>query len=43
VPSTSDLHGVPKKIAIDKSWANTAAILSVKVDACIDILMFQNK
>ena len=38
-----NLHGVPEKITIDKSGANTAAIESVKADACIDILMHQNK
>ena len=38
-----DLHGVPEKINIDKSGANTAAIESVKADACADILMRQNK
>ena len=32
-----------EKITIDKSGANTAAIESVKVDACVDILMRQNK
>ena len=37
------LHDVPEKIAIDKSGANTAAIESVKADACVDILMRQNK
>jgi len=34
---------VPEKITIDKSGANTAAIESVKADACVDILMRQNK
>src|SRR5664280_2536765 len=34
-----NLHDVPEKIAIDKSGANTAAIESVKADACVDILM----
>ena len=34
---------MPKKITIDKSGANTAAIESVKADACVDILMRQNK
>ena len=34
---------MPEKITIDKSGANTAAIESVKVDACVDILMRQNK
>lgn len=38
-----NLHGVPEKITIDKSSANTAAIESVKTDACVDILMRQNK
>ena len=32
-----NLHDVPEKIAIDKSGANTAAIESVKADACVDI------
>jgi putative transposase len=38
-----DLHDVPEKITIDKSGANTAAIESVKTDACVDILLRQNK
>ena len=38
-----DLHGVPEKITIDKSGANAAAIESVKADACVDILIRQNK
>ncbi len=38
-----NLHDVPEKITIDKSGANTAAIESVKVDACVDILMRQSK
>jgi len=38
-----NLHDVPVKITIDKSGANTAAIESVKADACVDILMRQNK
>jgi transposase-like protein len=38
-----NLHGVPEKITIDKSDANTAAIESVKADACVDILMRKNK
>ena len=38
-----NLHGVPEKITIDKSGANTAAIESIKVDARVDILMRQNK
>ena len=36
-----NLHGVPEKITIDKSGANTAAVKSVKADARIDILMRQ--
>ena len=38
-----NLHGLPAKITIDKSGANTSAIESVKADACVDILMRQNK
>ena len=38
-----NLHDLPEKITIDKSGANTAAIESVKADACVDILMRQNK
>ena len=38
-----NLHGVPEKITIDKSGANTAALESVKADACVDILMRQNE
>ena len=38
-----NLHGLPEKITIDKSGANTAAIESVKADACLEILMRQNK
>jgi transposase-like protein len=38
-----NLHDVPEKITIDKSGANTSAIESVKTDACVDILMRQNK
>lgn len=34
---------MPQKITIDKSGANTAAVESVKADACVDILMRQNK
>ena len=32
-----DLHGVPEKIAIDKSDANTAAIKSIQTDSGADI------
>lgn len=38
-----DLHGVPEKITIDKSGANTAAIQSVKADSGADIEMRQIK
>jgi len=38
-----NLHDVPEKITIDKSGANTAAIESVKADACVDILKRQCK
>ena len=38
-----DLHDVPESITIDKSGVNTAAIESIKTDACVDILMRQNK
>ena len=34
---------MPEKITIDKSGSNTSAIESVKADACVDILMRQNK
>ena len=38
-----NLDDMPEKTTIDKSGANTAAIESVKADACVDILMRQNK
>ncbi len=38
-----NLHGLPEKITIDKSGANTAAIKSVNVDACIDIELRRSK
>ena len=38
-----NLHDIPKKITIDKSGANTAAIESVNANACVDILIRQNK
>jgi len=38
-----NLHDVPEKITIDKSGANMAAIESVNADACVDVLMRQNK
>lgn len=36
-----NLHDLPEKITIDKSGANTAAIESVKADACVGILLRQ--
>jgi putative transposase len=38
-----DLHGVPEKITIDKSGANTAAIQSVQADSGADIELRQIK
>ena len=38
-----DLHGVPDKITIDKSGANTAAIQSVQSDSGADIELRQSK
>ena len=38
-----DLHGVPEKITVDKSGANTAAILSVKADSGLPIELRQSK
>ena len=38
-----DLHGVPKKITIDKSGANTAAIVSVQADSGLPIELRQSK
>ena len=37
------LHGVPEKITIDKSGANTAAIESVQADSGADIELRQIK
>ena len=37
------LHGVPEKITIDKSGANTAAIKSIQTDSGADIEMRQSK
>jgi transposase-like protein len=34
---------VPEKITIDKSGPNTVAIESCKADACVDIVLRQNK
>ena len=38
-----DLHGVPEKITIDKSGANTAAIKSLQADSGLQIEMRQSK
>ena len=38
-----DLHGVPEKITIDKSGANTAAITSIQADSGLPIEMRQSK
>ena len=38
-----DLHGVPDKITIDKSGANTAAVHSVQADSGTDIELRQSK
>ena len=38
-----DLHGVPEKITIDKSGANTAAIVSIQADSGWPIEMRQSK
>jgi transposase-like protein len=38
-----DLHGVPEKITIDKSGANTAAIQNIQADSGTDIEMRQIK
>ena len=38
-----DLHGVPEKITIDKSGANTAAIQSIQANSGADIELRQNK
>ena len=38
-----DLHGLPEKITIDKSGANTAVIKSVNGDAGLDIELQQSK
>ena len=40
---TINLHGVPAKIGIDKSGANTAAIKSIQADSGADIEMRQIK
>ena len=38
-----DLHGVPEKITIDKSGANTTAILDMCADSGVNIEMHQSK
>jgi putative transposase len=39
----TDLHGVPDKITIDRSGANTAAIHSVQADSGADIELRQRR
>ena len=39
----SDLHGVPEKMAIDKSGSNTAAIVSIQSDSGLPIELRQSK
>ena len=38
-----DLHGAPEKITIDKSGANTAAIVSVQADSGVTLELRQSK
>ena len=38
-----DLHGVPEKITIDKSGANTPAIVSIQADTGLPIELLQSK
>ena len=38
-----DLHGVPEKITIDKSGADTAVIVGMRADGGADIEMRQSK
>ena len=38
-----NLHGVPEKITIDKSGANTAAVTSIQADSGLHIEMRQSK
>ena len=38
-----DLHGVPEKITIDKSGANTAAVVSIQADSGLPIEPRQSK
>ncbi len=38
-----DLHGVPEKITIDKSGANTAIIVSVQSDSGVTLELRQSK
>ncbi len=38
-----NLHGLPEKITIYKSGANTAAIRSINDDACVDVELRQSK
>jgi len=38
-----DLHGVPEKITIDKSGANTAAIVSIQADSGVTLELRRSK
>ena len=38
----TNLHGLPEKIAIDKSGSNTAAIRSVNTDAYVEVELRQS-
>ncbi len=38
-----NLHGLPEKITIDKSGANTGAIRCINEDACVDVELRQSK
>ena len=38
-----DLHGMPKKISIDKSGSNTAAIVSIQADSGLSIQLRKSK
>ena len=38
-----DLHGLPEKITIDRSGANTAAVRSLNEDACVAVKLRHSK
>ncbi len=40
---TIELHGVPEKITIDKSGANTAAVVSIRADSGLSIELRQSR